>query len=148
MVFTLHRYIFRELFKVFVLATVALTLITSLGSMYKPIQEFGVGPGQVVHLLGYFLPITLTFILPMSALFAASLVYGRFAGDNELDACRASGVSLLTLVYPGLCLGIMVSVTTLVLSFYVVPAFVHRAERMIKANAKQILFRNVQRKGY
>ena len=148
MVFTLHRYIWRELFKVFTLATVALTLIMSLGSMYKPIQEFGVGPEQVVHLLGYFLPITLTFILPMSALFAASLVYGRFAGDNELDACRASGVSLLTLVYPGLCLGILVSITTLVLSFYVVPAFVHRAERMIKANAKQILFRNIQRKGY
>ncbi len=148
MVFILHRYIWRELFKVFILATVALTLIVSLGSMYKPIQEFGVGPGQVVHLLGYFLPITLTFILPMSALFAASLVYGRFASDNELDACRASGVSLLTLVYPGLCLGIMVSITTLVLSFYVVPAFVHRAERMIKANAKQILFRNIQRKGF
>ncbi|MCD6394914.1 MAG: LptF/LptG family permease [Planctomycetes bacterium] len=148
MVFTLHRYIFRELFKVFVLATVALTLITSLCSMYKPIQEFGVGPGQVVHLLGYFLPITLTFILPMSALFAASLVYGRFASDNELDACRASGVSLMTLVYPGLCLGIMVSITTLVLSFYVVPAFIHRAERMIKANAKQILFRNIHRTGF
>ncbi len=148
MVFILHRYIFRELLKVFMLATVALTLIVSLCSMYKPIQEFGVGPGQVLHLLGYFLPITLTFILPMSALFAASMVYGRFAGDNELDACRASGVSLLTLVYPGLCLGILVSITTLVLSFYVVPAFVHRAERMIKANAKQILFRNIQRKGY
>jgi len=148
MVFTLHRYIFRELFKVFTLATIALTLILSLGSMYKPIQEFGVAPEQVLHLLGYFLPITLTFVLPMSALFAASLVYGRFASDNELDACRASGISLLTLVYPGLCLGIMVSITTLVLSFYVVPAFVHQAERMIKANAKQILFRNVQRKGY
>jgi lipopolysaccharide export LptBFGC system permease protein LptF len=84
----------------------------------------------------------------MSALFAASLVYGRFAGDNELDACRASGVSLMTLVYPGLFLGIVVSITTLVLSFYVVPAFVHGAERTIKANAKQILFRNIERKGY
>lgn len=148
MLFTLHRYIFRELFKVFILATVALTLMMSLGSMYRPIQEYGVGPEQVFHLLGYFLPITLTFVLPMSALFASSLVYGRFASDNELDACRASGVSLLTLVYPGLCLGIVVSITTLVLSFYVVPNFVHRAEKTIKANAKQILFRNIQRKGY
>lgn len=148
MVFTLHRYIFRELFKVFALATIALTLMMSLGSMYRPIQEFGVGPQQVFHLLGYFLPITLTFVLPMSALFASSLVYGRFASDNELDACRASGISIMTLIYPGLCLGILVSITTLVLSFHVVPAFVHRAERTIKANAKQILFRNIHRKGY
>ncbi|MGD8499623.1 MAG: LptF/LptG family permease, partial [Phycisphaerales bacterium] len=90
MLFTLHRYIFRELLRVFILAAVALALILSLGSILQPIQEYGVGPRQVVHLMGYFLPITLTFVLPMAALFAGALVYGRFAGDNELDACRAS----------------------------------------------------------
>ncbi len=148
MVFTIHRYIFRELLKVFTLATIALTLMFTLGSMLRPIQKYGVGPDQVIHLLGYFIPITLTMVLPMSALFAASMVYGRFAGDRELDACRASGISLMTLVYPGLCLAIIVSIATLILSFHVVPAFVQRAEKAIKANAKQTMFRNIQRKGY
>lgn len=148
MVFTLHRYIFRELLKVFVPTAIALTLILSLGSILRPVQEYGVGPGQVVHLMGYFLPIVLTFVLPMAALFAAALVYGRFASDNELDACRASGISLLTLVYPGLALAIIVAIANLILSFQVVPTFVHRAESSLKANAKQILFRNIQRKGY
>lgn len=148
MVFILHRYIFRELAKVFVLATIALTLIMSLGSILRPIQEYGVGPGQVVHLLGYFIPITLTFVLPLSALFAAAMVYGRFAGDNELDACRASGISLLTLIYPGMALAIIVATANLLLSFYVVPEFFHRAEKALKADAKQILFRNIQRKGF
>ena len=148
MVFTLHRYIFRELLKVFVPTAIALTLILSLGSILQPVQEYGVGPGQVVHLMGYFLPIVLTFVLPMAALFAAALVYGRFASDNELDACRASGICLLTLVYPGLALAIIVATANLILSFHVVPTFVHRAESSLKANAKQILFRNIQRKGY
>ncbi|MHC4424328.1 MAG: LptF/LptG family permease, partial [Planctomycetota bacterium] len=148
MVFTLQRYIFREVFKVFVLAAVALTLIMSLGSVLRPVQEYGVGPRQVGHLMGYFLPITLTFVLPMAALFAAALVYGRFASDNELDACRASGISLLTLIYPGLALAIMVAIANLILSFYVMPAFVHRAQKSLKADAKQILFRNIQRRGY
>lgn len=148
MVFILHRYILRELIKVFIPATIALTLIMSLGSILRPIQEYGVGPGQVVHLLGYFIPITLTFVLPLAALFAAAMVYGRFAGDNELDACRASGVSLLTLVYPGLILAIIVAIANLILSFYVVPEFFHRAEKALKADAKQILFRNIQRKGF
>ncbi|MHC4543874.1 MAG: LptF/LptG family permease [Planctomycetota bacterium] len=148
MVFTLHRYIFRELFKVFVPAAVTLTLILSLGIILRPVQEYGVGPRQVVHLMGYFLPIVLTFVLPMAALFAAALVYGRFASDNELDACRASGICLLTLVYPGLALAIIVAIANLILSFHVVPTFVHRAERSLKANAKQILFRNIQRKGF
>jgi len=148
MVFTLHRYIFRELMKVFIPSAVALTLMLSLGSILRPVQEYGVGPRQVVHLMGYFLPITLTFVLPMAALFAATLVYGRFASDNELNACKAGGVSLLTLVYPGLVLAIIVAIANLILSFHVMPAFVHRAEKSLKADAKQILFRNVQRRGY
>ena len=148
MIFILHRYIFREVFKVFILTAVALTLILSLGSVLGPVQKYGVGPQQVLQLMGYFLPITLTFVLPIAALFAAALVYGRFAGDNELDACRASGISLLSLIYPGLALAIMVAIGNLMLSFYVMPAFVHRAEKSIKADAKQILFRNIQRRGY
>ena len=144
----LHRYIFREVIKVFVLATVALTLMMSLGSILRPVQEFGVGPGQVVRLMIYFLPVTLTFVLPMAALFATTLVYGRFANDNELDACRASGISLLTLVYPGLILAVIVATANLLLGFYVMPAFMHRAESSLKNDARQILFRNIQRKGY
>ena len=46
MVFTLQRYIFRELLKVFTLAAVALTLMLSLGSILRPIQEYGAGPTQ------------------------------------------------------------------------------------------------------
>jgi len=148
MLFTLHRYVFRELFRVFLLAVVALTLMLSLGSILQPVQEYGVGPRQVLHFMGYFLPITLTFVLPMAALFACSLVYGRFASDSELDACRASGISLIRLVYPGLALAVIVTIANLFLSFYVMPVFVHRAEQSLKADAKKILFRNIKRRGY
>ncbi|MHC4542199.1 MAG: LptF/LptG family permease [Planctomycetota bacterium] len=125
MLFTLHRYVFRELLRVFILAGVALTLILSLGSILQPIQEYGVGPRQVAYLMGYFLPITLTFVLPMAALFAGALV-----------------------TYPGMALAIIVAIGNLLLSFYVMPVFVHRAEQSFKADAKQILFRNIQRRRY
>jgi lipopolysaccharide export LptBFGC system permease protein LptF len=148
MILILHQYVFRELFRVFLLATVALTLMLSVGLLVPTIQDFGVSPGQILHLLGYFMPITLTFVLPMSALFSASLVYGRFAADRELDACRASGISMRTLLYPGLMLAILVAVANLALSFHVAPAFVHRSEKSVKANAEQILFRNIQKKGF
>jgi len=148
MVFTLQRYIFRDLLRVFLLATVGLTLVLSLGGILRPVQEYGVGPRQVLHILVYFMPITLTFVLPMAALFASALIYGRFAVDNELDACRASGVGLLTLIYPGFMLALLVAIANLLLSFHVMPYFVHLAEKSLKADAKQILFRNLQRKGY
>ena len=145
---TLHRYISRELFRTFFLATVALTLMVCVGLMVPTIMEYGVSPEQILRLIGYLLPITLTFVLPMSALFSASVVYGRLAADRELDACRASGISLWSTLYPGLSLAILVAATNLILSFYVSPAFVLRSERSIKSNAEQILFRNIQRKGY
>jgi lipopolysaccharide export system permease protein len=145
---TLHKYIFRELMRVFLFAAIGLTLILSLGSILQPVQEYGVGPKQVVHLMAYFLPITLTFVLPMAALFAGALIYGRFASDNELDACRASGISLITLTFPGLVLAIMVALANLFLSFHVMPIFVLRAEKSLKADAKQIVFRKIQRSRY
>ena len=148
MVFTLHRYLFRELIRVFIFASAAMTLMVSTMMILRPLQKYGIGPEQAMHLYGYFLPITLTFVLPLGAMFAAALVYGRFSSDNELDACRASGIGLMTLIYPGLCLAMAVAITSLILSFYVVPSFVLRAEKSIKANAKQILFRNIQRKGF
>ena len=148
MLVTLHKYIFRELLRVFIFAAVGLTLILSLGSILQPVQEYGVGPRQVVHLMIHFLPITLTFVLPMAALFAGALIYGRFASDNELDACRASGISLLTLTFPGLVLAILVALANLFLSFHVMPVFVLRAEKSLKADAKQIVFRNIQRRRY
>jgi len=148
MFFTLHRYMFRELLRIFILATIGLTLILSLGMMLRPVQEFGAGPRQAVHILVIFMPITLTFVLPMAALFASALAYGRFAGDNEIDACRASGIGTFTLIYPGLALAILVAIGNLVLSFHVMPYFVHMAEKSLKADAKQILFRNIQRRGY
>lgn len=148
MIFTIQRYISKELFKVFALTAIALTLIMSLGTVLRPVQEYGVGPGQVFSLMLYFLPVTLTFVLPVAALFASSLVYGRFAADNEFDACRASGISPMTLIYPGLGLAVLMAICNLLLNFYVTPEFVHRAEKEIKADAKQIIFRNIQRKGF
>jgi len=148
MIFTLHRYVFRELLKVFIVTVVALTVMLSVGIILRPVQKYGVGPAQVFSIMGYFLPVTLTFVLPVAALFAGSLVYGRLAADNELDACRASGISLLSLLQPGLMLALIVAIANLLLSFHVMPVFVHRAEKSIKADAKQILFRNIQRRGY
>ncbi|NIA17315.1 MAG: LptF/LptG family permease, partial [Planctomycetes bacterium] len=51
-------------------------------------------------------------------------------------------------IYPGLFLAIIVSIANLAMSFHVVPIYVSRAEKAVSADAKQILFRNIQRSGY
>ena len=145
---TLYRYIFKELFRIFLLTAVALTVVLSLSSLLEPIQEYGIGPSQVVDLLLCFSLIMLTFVLPIAALFGASLSYGRLAADNEIDAFKASGVSPLSLTFPVFVLAMLVAMANLILSFHVMPLFVHQSEQSIKADAKQILFRNLQRHGH
>ncbi|MEJ5258938.1 MAG: LptF/LptG family permease [Anaerohalosphaeraceae bacterium] len=148
MFFLLHRYLMKELLRIFFLATVALTLMLSAGLLVPMIKEYGVSPRQMLSLIGDFCPITLTFVIPIAALFAAAMTYGRFAADRELDACRAGGIAFRTLILPGFSLALGAALANLMLSFYITPAFIHRSEYRVRADAKQILFRNIQRKGY
>ena len=148
MIKILHKYITKELLRVFILTTVALTVILSLGSVLQPMQDYGVSPAQALLLIAYFVPVILTFVMPIAALFAAAITYGRFASDNEFDASRASGVSAINLMTPALVLALLVSAANLLLNFYVVPVFIGKTETNIKANVRNIVFRSIEKQGY
>ena len=45
------------------------------------------------------------FVAVGAALFATTVVYGRLSADNELTACRAGGLSHLTVTLPAFILG-------------------------------------------
>ena len=147
MVFTLHRYIFRDLVKTFLLASLVLSLILGLGIMLRPMRQFGVDPARVPELIFCTLPITLTMVMPIAALFSTTLNYGRLAVDNEINACRSSGIGLMTLIYPALTLALLVGMATLLLAFHVIPVFTQKFDAILKADAEAILYRNITKTG-
>lgn len=147
MVFTLHRYIFRDLLKTFFLATVVLSLVLGLGAMLRPLKQFGVAPERVPELLFYTLPITLTMVIPIAGLLATTLNYGRLAVDNEINACRSSGIGIWTLIYPALTLALLVGLATLLLVFHVVPHFTEKFDSILREDAKAIIFRTIEKTG-
>ncbi|MBN2211084.1 MAG: LptF/LptG family permease [Sedimentisphaerales bacterium] len=148
MVFTLHRYIFRDLLKTFALATVVLSGVLGLGVMLPLLRRFSVDPGQVPQLFLYTLPVTLTMVIPIAALLSATLNYGRLSAFNEVNACRASGISMMTLIYPALVLALLVGLATILLAFHVIPYYAARCERMLASDAEKFLFRTIEKKGY
>ena len=142
---TLFVYIFRDLLRIFMLTSGALAGIMSFGGLLRPLTEHGLDAGQVAKVLTYFMPAMTTYSLPIAALFATTMVYGRLAADNELTACRAAGVSYLSISMPAFVLGLIVAIVSLVFLCFVVPNFSMKVERVIYSNLANLVATEIER---
>jgi len=129
------------------LALVVSTFLLTLFVVIEPLRRRGLSSEQMLALFAFTVPAMLGLTLPVAALFAATIVYGRFSQDRELLACRASGISTLRLVRPVLVLGALVTASSLALSNYVSPRLVAAAEQSVRANASEIFYRQLQAQG-
>lgn len=109
---TLHRYLFREMIATIAVSVVVCTGLLLLGNLLKEVLTLLMA-GQaslplVMRGVGLLIPYVLAFALPMGALTAALLVFGRLSADQELTAARANGIGLVALAMPVilLCLGL------------------------------------------
>ncbi len=145
---TLHKYIGRDLLRVTLLAVVAFTLVMTVFAIIEPLRKSGLAAGQVGMLFGYTLPWMVSLTLPFSALFASTIVYGRFSQDRELLACRASGISIITLLKPALMLGMAVTIITLILANFVSPRMARQAEITAMHNIKRIAYHKIKKESH
>ena len=141
-------YLGRELARITLLALVALTLVMTVFAVIEPLRKRGLATEQVLALIAYTMPLMLSLTLPIAALFAATMVYGRFSQDNELLACRASGIATSALLRPALILGAVVTVVTLWLSNSVTPGLAEGADRAVKANIRGLVYQQLRTQGY
>jgi lipopolysaccharide export LptBFGC system permease protein LptF len=136
---TLHWYILRELLRVFLMTASALTTLLAFGGTFKPLTKEGIDVLQLMMITTNLMPAMLAYAIPIAALFAAVLVYWRLSTDNELTACRASGISFGSILMPALVLGIVVATVDLVFVNFVVPSFLQSTERLIRRDAAQLM---------
>jgi lipopolysaccharide export LptBFGC system permease protein LptF len=140
---TLHWYILRELIRVFIMVSVALTVILAFGGTFRPLTKEGLSLFQLLWVLLDLIPAMLAYSIPLSALFAAVIVYWRLATDNEFTGARAGGIGYMSLVAPALLLGMLVGGLDLVFVGYVVPAFLERTQQAIQTDIASLLLHNV-----
>jgi lipopolysaccharide export LptBFGC system permease protein LptF len=145
----LQSYITRELFKIFILTAVGLTLVFSLcGCLLNMIQAEMLTAVELARYLGSLLPVATTLTLPVAALFSCAIVYGRLAADNEFDACKASGINILWLLAPAFGLSLLTAAFTFSFSNYVIPQFIERIETRVQADAQKFVAQHLKRDGY
>jgi lipopolysaccharide export LptBFGC system permease protein LptF len=77
-------------------------------------------------------PWLLSFTLPVAALTAVILTFGRFSSDGELVAMKASGIGLARVSFPVIMLGIIFSFLAFFLNDQVSPNASFASRRVIK----------------
>ena len=142
---TLFWYVFKNLAKVFLMASGVIAGIMSFGGLLKPLMDNGLDLGQVGKMLAYAMPAMTTYSYPIAALFACTVVYGRLAAENEVTAFRAAGISMgpLGLGFPALVGGVIVSLASLVALSWIVPAASMGMERTAVSNLGQIMVNRI-----
>lgn len=145
---TLHGFLIRDLLRVTMLALAAFTLVMTVFAIIEPLRKQGLAPSQAVQLFLFTIPVTLSLTMPFSALFATSIVYGRFSQEREMLACRASGLSHLTILQPALLLAIGVSVLTLVLTNFVAPHMLKLGAKTVVKNIQQIAYHMIKKESH
>lgn len=121
---TLISYLIGEVLPPFLLGLLAFTFILLIGRLLKLIElviSRGVPALQVGKLLALIMPTFLEMTVPMAFLLAILLGLGRMAGDQELLAMKASGVSPLQILSPIAGLSVIITILTLAVTLYVRP---------------------------
>ena len=124
MVRLLDRYVWKELVPPFAIGVGVFTFFLIIDRIYQLtslVITKNVPFQLVLSLLVFLLPAFLSLTLPMALLVAVLLVGGRLAGDLEVAALKAAGVSPLRLFRPFVVAALLVTVLIGWLTLVVVP---------------------------
>ena len=136
----LQRSIFRELVKAFSLSLVALTCILLLAGIVAEASQRGLAPDQILMAIPLIIPSTLPYTIPSTTLFAACLVYGRLAHDNEITAIKAAGINLFFVVWPGVVLGLLTAAVTMSLYYHTIPTTQYLLRAQFVKDVEEFLY--------
>ncbi len=134
------RYIYRELLFPFLFSIAVVTFVLLTNFLLKSIDRL-LGKGLPVMVVIEFIYLNMAWIvamsIPMAILVACVMAYGRLAEDNEITAMRASGISFISILIPGIIFGVIVAVFMVYFHNNVLP----------KSNYKaKLLYRDIYRK--
>ncbi|MCA9243919.1 MAG: LptF/LptG family permease [Phycisphaerales bacterium] len=146
---TLHSYILRELLKVFLLATGALTaLFTMGGGLFNMLKFEGLNASDLAPHTPLLMLVACGITMPVAALFATTMVYGRLAADNEFVACRAAGINVLRLFLAAMLLSVFVALFTFVATDLIVPTLGRQMVEMATGNLHRLAEKRLRETGY
>jgi lipopolysaccharide export system permease protein len=141
----LHRMIFWELLRVFLMTLTGLTGLFLLGLVVQQAAQMGLSPSQTLAIVPLLVPMTLPFTIPSTTLFASCVVYGRLSTDNEAVAMKAAGVDLYTILRPALLLGALTTAVTVGLYYSFIPRTQTMVQQQLLQDPEEVLYNMLKR---
>jgi len=125
----LERYILRNYIGPFLFSMSIITFVFIMDFILRYIDLF-LGKGVQFHIVLQTFVLSLghmfALIIPMAVLPATLMTFGNFAGENEITAMRASGVSMYRMIMPGAVAAAVLTVLLILYNNYVLPESNHK----------------------
>ena len=100
---TLDRYVLREWTKVFFITSLGFPFLVMVIDLTDKLDSYlgrGISKEKLALSYAYFLPETVSLVLPVAVLFAVVFTVGLLQRHSELTAAKASGISFHRLIRP------------------------------------------------
>jgi lipopolysaccharide export LptBFGC system permease protein LptF len=136
----LHRHILKEMLKALALALGAVSGLVCIALVLGKLQSQGLGPVASLQYMGLSVPGAVYLALPLAAVLAATLVYGRLASDRELMACQASGIPVSSLLWPAVLLAIFAGLVSLALAAWPLSESKYAAKCLALSDIERLFF--------
>jgi lipopolysaccharide export system permease protein len=144
----LQRYVLGEVTRAFGLALLTITAVFVLLTVMTKAASAGLGPLEILKLIPYMIPASLPYTVPVSLLFAATVVYGRLAGDNEVIAVKTAGLSAMVLIWPSILLALVFSLLLNHLSATFIPEANTAGKKVIFKNLEDFFYKKLKMEKY
>lgn len=142
---TLWRAISIDLWKLLLLTAAVVVAVGAFALALRPVAEGRIGPEDAARFMLFGLLPMLQYALPFAAGFAATLVYHRLAGDNEILAAHAGGISHRALLMPAGAAGLVLSVVLFALSDTAIPRLLRSMEELLTQDAVRLIITPIRR---
>lgn len=145
----LTRYILSELTKVFLVCLFGLTMLMIVVGVVREAAQQQLPASQIARLIPFILPDALRVAVPVTLLLAATSVYGRMSGANEIIAAKSLGISPMVFFTPALFMAALASLATVYLNDLAVSWGRDGARRVVLEAVEEIVYGMLRaQKGY
>src|SRR6058998_1751028 len=142
---TLDRYVLRSWTLVFCIASLGFPFLVMVIDLTDKLDTYlgrGITKGKVALSYVYFLPETITLVLPVAVLFAVVFTVGALGRHSELTAAKASGISFHRVVRPLLAASLVAVLADVGLTELAPVTSSRRAELLGQKQIRSDKFRN------